>query len=495
MIERLGLASDLHGLNEGPLSFWLVLGLPLLLGLLGGALRPRRVGSVALAGLLPLLALSWLYQATDGGALGWTQQVGSLALYWRVNGLSMALLLLTQLLALASALYAARYLYDVVETSERRLACFWPLLGLLVTSLSLLWLAADLLLLYIGLEVMGLTAVALMLLPGKAETRRAGLRYLLLSLLGSLAFLLGVALLLGFWGRLDLAGLAQSVEAGLPLWAAVALLSAGLLLKAAAFPLHAWLTPVHAAAWVPVSALHAGLVIKASFFIALQLWLVLLPDAAVGARLIGVMAGAAVVWGGLMAWRAVQLKEIVAWSTVSQLGYLLLAFPLLIGTGSAVQALAWEGAWLQLAGHSLAKAAMFLATGNLLLATSESGLPGLIGASRRFPLALLSFGLAAIGLIGMPPSLGFIAKWQLLHAAISGEQWAWVAVLGIGTLLSAAYVFRVFRYSFVEEGPTRDYHPVPWSMDAIALLLALASLLLGLVAEWPLALLRGGGEA
>ena len=196
-----------------------------------------------------------------------------------------------------------------------------------------------------------------------------------------------------------------------------------------------------------------------------------------------------------MAWRAEQLKEVVAWSTVSQLGYLLLAFPLLIGTASAVQELAWEGVWLQLAAHSLAKAAMFMAAGNLLMATGETQVKGLTGASRRFPLALLSFGLAAISLIGMPPSLGFVAKWQLLHAALLGAQWVWVAVLGVGTLLSAAYVFRVFRYSFVEEGPVRDYRPVPWVMDGVALVLALAALLLGLMAQWPLMLVRSGGGA
>ncbi|NLC20465.1 MAG: NADH-ubiquinone oxidoreductase, partial [Halomonadaceae bacterium] len=226
---------------------------------------------------------------------------GPFMVHLRVNGLSMTMLLLTSVLLLASALYAPRYFNTVVAASRRRQAGFWLLLALLAASLSLIWLAADLLLIYIGLEVMGLAAVGLMLLPGKAETRRSGLRYLVLSLLGSLSFLLGVALLLGFWGRLDLAGLAQSVEPGLPLSMAMALISAGLLLKAAVFPLHAWLTPVHAAAWIPVSALHAGLVIKASFFVLLQLWLLLLPNATSAAGLIGALASAAVVWGAVMA--------------------------------------------------------------------------------------------------------------------------------------------------------------------------------------------------
>ncbi|MFQ3789272.1 complex I subunit 5 family protein [Halomonas sp. A29] len=496
MIERLGLTSDLSGEPSGLLALCAVLGLPLLLGLLGGAVRPVRGWPIAVAGLLLLLALGWLAQVVGSGVgQAWTLDIGLLALHWRVNGLALTLLFLTHLIVLASALYAPTYLRDVVKATRRSQAWFWPLLGVLTSSLSLIWVAADLLLLYIGLELMGLTAVGLLLLPGKVDALVAGMRYLLLALVGSLAFLLGVSLLLGAWGRLDLAGLAQVAETGALLWIAMALLSAGLLLKAAAFPLHAWLAPVHASAWIPISALHAGLVIKASFFIALQLWLVLVPAASTAAALIGVMAGGAVIWGGVKAWRAVRLKDVVAWSTVSQLGYLLLAFPLLVGTDPAVAALAWEGTWLQLAAHALAKAAMFMAAGNLILATGESRVEGLAGASRRFPLALLSFGIASISLIGLPPSMGFTAKWLLLHAALTGNHWTWMAVLAIGTLLSAAYVFRVFRFSFAEDAPTLDYRPVPWGMDTIALLLALSALLLGLVAEWPLALLRGpGGE-
>ncbi|RCV88466.1 NADH-ubiquinone oxidoreductase [Billgrantia montanilacus] len=472
----------------------LVVLLPLLLGMLGGAWRPWRGWPGLVVALLSLLALVWLtQQIATHGTQAWVLDLGTLTLHWRANGLTLLLLLLTQLLVLASAAYAPAYLCDAVQARGRGPAWLWPLMGLLATSLSLIWLAADLLSLYIGLELMGLTAVGLMLLPGREEALAAGMRYLLLALIGSLAFLLGVALLLGGWGRLDLAGLAEAVEPGPLLWVAMALLSAGLLLKAAAFPLHAWLAPVHGSAWTPVSALHAALVIKASFFIALQLWLVLAPRAAMAAWLVGGMGAAAVVWGGLLAWRADKLKDVVAWSTVSQLGYLLIAFPLLIGTSQAVVSIAWGGVWLQLLAHSLAKAAMFLAVGNLMLATGESRVSGLAGASRRFPLSLLSFGIAAISLVGLPPSAGFTAKWLLLHASLAAGQWPWLVVLALGTLLSAAYMFRVFRYSFVEDVELQDYRPVPLRMDLIAMALALASLLLGLTASWPLAILAIAG--
>ena len=493
MIARLGHHVPASAQFDDMTAVLLVLGVPLAMGAMAAFWRPVRSWPVLLLSLVPLLALSLLFrQVLTGGGQAWLVELGPVALHWRANGLTLLLLLLTQVVTLASAIYAPAYLREEIGSGGGQ-AWLWPLQGVMSTSLSLIWLAGDLLTLYIGLEMMGLAAVGLMLLPGRAEALAAGMRYLLLALVGSLGFLLGVALLLGAWGRLDLAGLAAAVEPGIVLWIAVALLSAGLLLKAAVFPLHAWLAPVHASAWTPVSALHAALVVKGSFFIALQLWLVLVPQAQAAAWLLGAMGATAVAWGGLLAWRAAKLKDVVAWSTVSQLGYLLLGFALLIGTPTSVASLAWEGTWLQLVAHSLAKAGMFLATGNLIFSTGQSRVEGLAGASRRMPLALLSFGIASISLIGLPPSAGFTAKWLLLHASLEAGYWLWLAAFGLGTLLSAAYVFRVFRYSFVEDAEPLEFRRVPWSMDLIALALAMASLLLGLVAEWPLTLLRAAG--
>ena len=313
--------------------------------------------------------------------------------------------------------------------------------------------------------------------------------------MGSLTYLLGVALILGHWGRLDLQGLAEVIEPGPVAWFAAAMIGAGLALKAALFPLHAWLTPVHENAWTPVSALHAALVIKASLFMLLQLWSILLPDTFYAPRIIAWLGLLAIVWGGLLAWRTDSLKTLVASSTVAQLGYLMVAFPLLLGPDIAPlpRALAWEGFWLQLIGHAFAKAAMFMAAGNLILATGEHTLKGLAGTSRRLPLSLLVFGIASITLMGLPPSSGFTAKWLLLEAMIITQQWWAVAALLIGTLLTAAYVFRMFRYSFDETAPRHRHQPLMPGMDFIALVLALTAFGLGLLAHFPLGLMHGGG--
>ena len=471
-----------------------VLLLPTLIGLLGAWLRPARMVPVLLACTPVLVAGLWMVMdAQQAGVLRWQWQLAGVDLALRFSGVSGFMLLITQWVALAAALYTPGHLALSPPGPQGR--WLWLLMGVLVSALSLIWMAADLLTLYAALELMGLAAVGMLLLSGKGSAFKAGMRYLLLALVGSLAFLLGIALLLGYWGELTLMGLAQVVEPGPVSWVAAALMGAGLALKAALFPLHGWLTPVHENAWTPVSALHAALVIKASLFILLMVWSVLLPDTWLAPQLVGWLGMAAILWGGLVAWRAASLKTLIASSTVGQLGYLMVAFPLLLGPQASPlpQALAWEGFWLQLMGHSLAKAAMFLAAGNLLLATGKSALQALAGTSRRLPLSLLTFGIASITLMGLPPSSGFTAKWLLLQAMVLTQQWLAVAALLVGTLLTAAYVFRVFRYSFDETAPRHDYQPLAPGMDAVALALALAALLLGLLAHLPLALLQGGG--
>lgn len=468
--------------------------LPLLLGLLAALLPPKKAWPVALASV-PVLAsgVMLLSAVAQVQLLQWQWEILGVSIALRLNGLSVLLLLMTQWIGFAAALYTPGQLRLTATDPLGR--WLWPLMGVLISALSLIWLATDLLTLYLALELMGLAAVGMLLLSGKAEALLAGTRYLLLALVGSLAYLLGVALILGHWGRLDLQGLAEVVEPGPVAWIAAALIGAGLALKAALFPLHGWLSPVHGSAWTPVSALHAALVIKASLFMLLQLWSILLPDTFYAPRLIAWLGMLAIVWGGLLAWRTDSLKTLVASSTVAQLGYLMVVFPLLLGPDIELLArsLAWEGFWLQLMGHAFAKAAMFMAAGNLILATGESTLKGLAGSSRRLPLSLLVFGIAAITLMGLPPSAGFTAKWLLLQAMVMSQQWWAVAALLIGTLLSAAYIFRVFRYSFDETAPRHHYQPLAPGMDLIALTLALIALALGLLAHFPLELMHGGG--
>jgi formate hydrogenlyase subunit 3/multisubunit Na+/H+ antiporter MnhD subunit len=460
-------------------------------------LRWRGPAGVALGLVMVAASLGLLHAVVDTGVQvhalgGWAAPLG-IALM--ADGLAAGMVVLTAVVALPCALHAALGLRDSGAEDG-----FWPLFWFLWTALNGVWLSADLFNLYVGLELLGLAAVGLVALKGSAGALAAAMRYLLAALLGSLAYLIGVALLYAAWGSLALADLARFITAAPSAAAhpttlvALGLMSLGLLLKTALFPLHGWLPPAHGGALPPVSALLSALVIKASLYILIRLWLTLGPELTPLALgwLLGALGAAAVFWGGWMALRQARLKHLVAYSTVAQIGYLFLFFPLFGVASMEAARLAWDGTLLMLVAHALAKAGMFLAAGNLVLAVGSPHIADLTGISRFRPLSLMSFGLAGVSLMGLPPSAGFTAKWLLLQSALASGQWVWIGVLMGGGLLSAAYVFRVLHHAFVE-GPARDHFAAPpLGLELSALALASASIALGLVAQAPLAWLRIG---
>ena len=475
------------GLQTWPLLLpWLVL-LPLIWAVVSLALGSWLRHAVALVAVLALALVSlgvlgqWLLLGDLYYQLGdWPVPLG---IQLRLDGVALAMVLITSLVGAACSLHASTYLDDYPRAQQY----FWPLLAFTWASLNVIWLSADLFNLYVGLELLGLAAIGLVALTGQPEALGAALRYLYAALLGSMSYLLGVALIYGGYGQLDLPALSQVIQADTNTLVALSFMTLGLLLKTAIFPMHVWLPPAHGNALPPVSALLSALVVKASFYILARLWLeaglqVVLPSAA---QLLGLLGAGAVFWGGWMAWRQVELKMLVAYSTVAQLGYLMLMFPLIVGTSPAAAQLAWEGGWLQLISHALAKAAMFLAAGNLVLAMQRPDLEGLHGVGRFLPFSLLGFGLAGVSIMGLPPSGGFMAKWLLLQSALISGQWWWLLVLLLGSGLSALYIFKVYQQCYIEEGETDHFrHPALW-LDLSSIGLALLALSLGVFSAWP----------
>lgn len=454
---------------------WLIV-LPLAwaaLAFMGGAGRGGRLAVAGLAVQLAL-ALALAAQVMEEGARthavgGWGAPLGIDLL---ADGLSVAMLLLAQVVALPLALYARAYFSEVAQTT------FWPLAGFLLAALNALFLSADLFNLYVTLELLSLAAVGLVALGGKPAQVAAALRYLLVSLTASGAYLMGVALIYGAYGTVSIATLAPQIPGDPPLltWLAAGLMLAGLLAKTALFPFHFWLPPAHGGAAAPVSALLSALVVKASFYLILRLSLDVFPSLAESAApALGLLGAAAILWGSWQALATRHIKMLVAWSTVAQLGYLFLVFPLLAPDGLALQA-----GVMQALAHGLAKAAMFAAVGVLMLATGRDTLDGLAGVAGRVPVTLFAFGLAGVTLMGLPPSGGFLAKWLLIDAALHHGQYGWVAVVIGGGLLAAAYVFKVLRQAFLLAPADSRFHPVPRAMEWTAFALAAASVLLGL---------------
>ncbi len=433
--------------------------------------------TLAVGGFAWQLQREGLYQHAVGG---WETPLG-IGLYG--DGLSLLMLAMTVLVGLAITLYARSYF------NQKQARVFWPLWLLLLAALNALFLSADIFNLYITLEMVGLAAVALVALKGGRDALNGAMRYLLATLLGSLTYLLGVALLYHSYGTVDLVLLAERIDNSPVVWAALGLMGAGLLLKTALFPLHFWLPAAHASAPAPISALLSALLVKASFYIFLRLWLVLFaPLGGDVALLLGLLGAVAILWGSWQALRQTRLKLLVAYSTVAQIGYLFVAFPLAAAAG----AMLWNGVSYLMLSHALAKAAMFLAAGNLLLFGGHDRIAELDRAVQRLPISTAAFALAGVSIMGVPPSGGFIGKWLLLEAAIEQGYWLLAAVMVVGGLLASAYIFKVVGYAFTRSTATPEPQSIPMGMEWAALLLAIASILLGFTAPWVFALLGIG---
>lgn len=350
---------------------------------------------------------------------------------------------------------------------------FWPLWLACWSGLNAVFLAGDLFNTYVGLELVGLTAVALVALGG-TESWRAALRYLYVAVLGALFLLVAIGVLVATTGTLDIAGSAEAIAAD-PIGTrpavllALVLLTIGLSMKVALVPMHGWLIPAHGNAPGAVSPILSALVIKASLFVLLRCWVWLaapLDDAALtwlGWLLAG-LGVAAILLGSVMALRQSRFKPLVAYSTVAQAGYWFLFFPLLLEE-EAVVAGALAGTVGLVLGHGLAKAAIFLAAGHLKEAYGSDELTALRGAGARYPMLVMGVGMSVIGLAGLPFSLSFSGKWLLATAAVSaGHAWL-VAAIVVATLLSAAYLLRVLAPLLLSEHAAQDPAPrrLPWS--------------------------------
>ena len=461
------------------------------------ALGGRRGEKLALA-TLPVglgIALAIAHDVVRSGAVlrnllgDWAPPLG-IAL--RADGIAAAMLVTVAIVVCATGVFAATQFRSEPGAAEARLPfTFWSLLLATWGALNAVFLAGDLFTLYVALELLTFAGVPLVCLEGKAEQFAAALRYLLYALAGSMLYLLGVVLLYGTFGTIDVALLAARMQP-LPVVAiAAALMTAGLLAKTALFPLHLWLPPAHAGAPAAASAVLSALVVKGSFFLLVRLWFDVLPATITNAASQGLAAlgAAAIAFGSVVALRQARLKLLIAYSTVAQIGYLFLMFPLAFGAGSdaLTNGVALSGGILQAVSHATAKAAMFMVAGLFYAALGHDRIADLAGLGRMLPMSVLAFALAGISLIGLPPSGGFLAKWLLLQAAIATGQWWWGAVLLAGGLLTSGYVFLVLSRALASsDAPVQTKARVPRHREAAALALAVCSVLLGLVALGPL---------
>lgn len=411
---------------------------------------------------------------------GWAPPLGVAI---RADGVAAAMLVVSAVILSAVGAFARDVFRLKPDEKENRAHFgFWTLLLAIWSALNCVFVGWDLFSIYVGLEMLTFAAVPLVCLKGQKETFVAAMRYLLFALSGSALYLLGATLVYAAYGALDISILAQKIRPEPASWIALGAMTAGLLAKTALFPLHLWLPPAHAGAAPPASAILSALVVKGSFFVVVRLWLTLAPAqmSRAPAEFLALLGSAAIFAGSVLALRQERLKLMIAYSTVAQIGYLFLMFPLAIGQHAWTSA-AWNGGALQAMSHAFAKAAMFLSAGLIADVLGHDRLSGFRGLARLAPQPVLIFSLAGLSLMGLPPSGGFNAKWLLLSASLQSGHWALALVMVVGGLLTAAYIYRVIAPALAPaENVTLAESPKASSRGgALALALALASILLG----------------
>jgi len=439
------------------------------------------------AALVPFAALAWTIAvgpAVTGGEViveshPWVEQL-ALTLSFRLDVLSWALSLVVTGVGALVLVYCARYFRD----DEVGLGRFAGILLAFSGAMYGLVLADDVFLLFIFWEA---TSVFSYLLighyTGRQASRGAALQALLVTTLGGLVMLVGLVILAVQTGTSRLSEIVAASPQGTIITVAVMLVLVGALSKSAIVPFHFWL-PAAMAAPTPVSAyLHAAAMVKAGIYLIARF----APGFADTPGWREVLVGLGVLTmlvGGWSALKQTDLKLVLAYGTVSQLGFL----TIVVGYGTRDAELA---ALAMLLAHALFKSTLFLVVGIIDHRAGTRDLRKLSGLGREAPVLATIAALGLASMAGLPPTLGFVAKegilTALLHDAETGSVIGWIALLGvvIGSVLTAAYSIRFFWGAFARKADVETVRPVHESIDFLVApaLTALAGVTLGLLAS------------
>jgi multicomponent Na+:H+ antiporter subunit D len=406
-----------------------------------------------------------------------------LDLLLRVDALSLLFVTLSAFLWLLTTIYAISYLGHGENLSR-----FFGFFSLCVAATTGIALAGTLVTFFIFYELLTLSTWPLVVHKGDAASLAAGKRYLAYTMTGSALLLTGIVLLEGQTGPIEFIrhGSLDRGDAEFLRWIFL-LMVAGLGVKAAIVPLHGWL-PAAMVAPAPVSALlHAVAVVKAGAFGIVRVvydvyGTALVHELGVGFPL-AIAACVTILWGSVRALQQQDIKRRLAFSTVSQVSYVVLGTAL-FGPYATI------GGLVHLVHQGLMKITLFFCAGALAERIGVTRVDELDGAGRRMPVTLLAFSIAALGMIGVPPVAGFVSKWYLgIGALQAGQPWV-LLVLGLSSLLNAAYflplLYRAwFRPPLDAQGalPRGRERGAPW-LIAPAAVTAVASLAAGAIAGY-----------
>ena len=406
---------------------------------------------------------------------GWAPPWG---IVYVLDPFSGGMALLIGIIAILVAIYTRPYLHDWPPS---RTGVFLSLFLLLVTGLLGIVVTGDLFNLYVFLEISSLAAYAL-LASGNIRSAVGTFRYLIIGTIAATFYLLGVGYLYALTGSLNMADVAArlgDVGHSGAFVVAITFIVLGLSIKAALFPLHGWLPDAYTYAPAPVIGFISAVMAKVSAYALFRvLYFVLHPTEPVSQVLTGLswVGAIAILAGSLLAVAQQDVRRMLAYSSIGQMGYIFLG--LALGTPAAL-----KGALLHVLNHAIMKGCLFLAAGGVQWRTGGYRLEDFTGMSNRMPLTMAAIVLAAISMIGLPPTAGFFSKWYLIQGAIEAQSWVFVAVLIGSSLLSAVYFFRLIEWAYLRQPayPGPDLSPPPRQELPLQMLIPIWTLATGIL--------------
>ncbi|MEX0593813.1 MAG: monovalent cation/H+ antiporter subunit D family protein [Balneolaceae bacterium] len=413
----------------------------------------------------------------------WQPPVGIEFVY---DGLSAFVVLVINVVAFIVLIHSKHV--AIGEFAQKQMA-YYSLVMLMMLGFNGMVLTGDLFNLYVFLEISSLSAYALIAI-GEKGAPFAAFRYLIIGTAGGTFYLLGLAFLYTVTGTLnliDMAAMLPELADNRAVVTALILMVVGIGVKAALFPMHGWLPDSYTYASSTSSALIAPIGTKVAAYVLIRIMLFLfgieLIDLVVPiSTIVGILACIGILYGSIMAIAQNELKRMLAYSSVSQIGYILMGISLANPFG-------FIGAVLHILNHAIMKATLFMVSANLRMKEGHSDISLFDHTYRKkYPLTMLSFTVAAISMVGLPPLAGFFSKWYLVLGTVDANNWLFLVVILASSLLNAVYFFRILEKVYMsnpnseveasdETSPMDEVKP---SMLYTTLTFAVALLLIGI---------------
>jgi proton-translocating NADH-quinone oxidoreductase chain N len=408
----------------------------------------------------------------------------------RVDGISVFMAGCVLLLGTLVVLFSGSYMAGEVG-EEKYYAMLLAMIALMIGLVT----ASDLFNLWVWFEAMAISSYLLVAFyREQGVSLEAGMKYLVQSATGSVMVLIGIAIVLAQAGTLDMVAIAEAVNGPdvnrLALLGAGALFIIGFGVKVALVPLHTWLPDAHSRAPSGISAMLSGVVIEIGLIAMLRALAPLTGFAhSWGILLLG-FGALNMLYGNLLALRQTIVKRLLAYSSLSNIGYILLGLGIALYSGVQLGA---QGAFFHVFNHMLMKGLAFLAVGALtygmllLNGTHRSlKIEDMAGAAQKYPLAALAFSLAVLGLGGLPPLAGFMSKWQIFVAGFQTQN-PWIIALmvfmALNSVLSLGYYAPLVNIMYRKEPSQRVLagKPTTWTISLPLIVLALLVIVFGLL--------------